>query len=492
MIDGVKLLCNLNPEEWTNNKNLSFRSWIDEATGEVPNNNKHAKINGLHLSIIQSEKDTFCNVRGSLPKYYTNGETNANDYDFSDFLTTCEQLRNDLQIKPENALLRGFEFGVNINLPFDIATIYESIKSYKMHICGINEMDGKRNGVRFDFQQFRVKIYDKGLQNTGKKSRLMRFEVSIKKMIWVKKLGIKTLADLQSRKVWAELSRILLNIWADIIFVDKSLSYKAMTNHQQKKYLRFLDIHYWASLNRNIYYKSKNDLNKFQIIYDGKENTKELISTLILEKCKLLTTQTDPEIGDNLTAFLEQKNTFENPQNLQQLKNQNWRQINHLDKGLKALPNPPTFLIENDPEHTPQNLINESTEKTAKKSNCMNCKKTLKEKQVTAKFCTDKCRKAFHEREQTKANQKKRIGERERLEKVLNDLPKTNLSLLVMYKADGLQYADQLRQREISASSEWIKQIEKVLITGNKSEPPIEFTTLRAKKLIREIAKLNR
>ena len=122
----------------------------------------------------------------------------------------------------------------------------------------------------------------------------------------------------------------------------------------------------------------------------------------------------------------------------------------------------------------------------------MNCKKTLKEKQVTAKFCTDKCRKAFHEREQTKANQKKRLGEREQLEKVLNNLPKTNLSLLVMYKADGLQYADQLRQKEISVSSEWIKQIEKVLITGNKSEPPIEFTTLRAKKLIREIAKLNR
>ena len=122
----------------------------------------------------------------------------------------------------------------------------------------------------------------------------------------------------------------------------------------------------------------------------------------------------------------------------------------------------------------------------------MNCKKVLKEKKANAKFCKPKCKNEFNGLERTKANQKKQLGERERLEKVLNDLPKTNLSLLIMYKANGLKYADQLRQKEISVSSEWIKQIEKVLITGNKSEPPIEFTTLRAKKLIREIAKLNR
>ena len=81
---------------------------------------------------------------------------------------------------------------------------------------------------------------------------------------------------------------------------------------------------------------------------------------------------------------------------------------------------------------------------------------------MTAKLCTDKCRKAFHEREQNNVNQQKRLEELERLEKVLNDLPKTNLSLLIMYKANGLKYADQLRQKEISVSSEWIKQIEKV------------------------------
>ena len=198
MIDGVKLLCNLNPNEWTNNKNLSFRSWTDTATGEIPKNNKHANFNGLHLSIIDGEKSTFCNVRGSLPKYYNKGETNAPDYHYTDFVNTCDQLQTQLSINPETALLRGFEFGANIDIPFDLSALYEALKSYKMHVCGINEIDGKPNGVRFDFQQYRVKIYDKGLQNTGKKSRLIRFEIAVKKMEWVKNLPIKTLADLQS------------------------------------------------------------------------------------------------------------------------------------------------------------------------------------------------------------------------------------------------------------------------------------------------------
>ena len=232
MIDGVKLVCNLNPKEWTNNKNLSFRSWIDTETGEVPKNNRHANINGLHLSIINGDKGTFCNVRGSLPKYYTKGETNAIDYNFSDFLTTTELLNENLSISPEKAILRGFEFGVNVLLPFEFSNIYECVKSYKQHTPKTNI---KTKGILFDFQQYQIKIYDKGLQETGKKSRLMRFEIAVNKMAWIKHLNIKTLSDLQNNEVWGELSKILLSVWNEIIFIDKSLKYRLMTNHQQKK-----------------------------------------------------------------------------------------------------------------------------------------------------------------------------------------------------------------------------------------------------------------
>ena len=491
MIDGVKILCNLSPSDWTSNKNLSFRSWADLSTGEIPHDSKHADLKGLHLSIISGNTRTFCNLRGSLPKYFNNGENNAFDYDYSDFLTTCDLLRDDLKINPKEAVLRGFEFGVNINLPFDISAIYEAVKSFKMNICGINKLEGKRNGVRFDFQQYEIKIYDKGQQQTGKKSRLMRFEIVVKKMAFVKSLGIKTLADLQNTRVWVELSKILLKVWAEIIFIDKLLRYKLMSNHQQKKYLRFFDIHYWANLNRNTYYKAKNDLNKLQTLYEGKHNAKQIIYTLIAEKCQKLTTLSSAEIGDNLTKLQGQNNTQENVKNATPLKKSFWRQFNHLDKGLNTGNNSNTNLIENTTNKILNNKKENNKKKKPKKSICMNCKKELKNKKASAKFCGLRCKNHYNGKRRTKERQKQRATEVRELKKLLPKLKALNLPLLVIYKADGTQYADHLQQSEINAPAEWIRQVVKIVIMDEKSTPLVCFTTLRAKQLIREITNIN-
>jgi len=491
MIDGVKILCNLSPSDWTSNKNLSFRSWADLSTGEIPHDSKHADLKGLRLSIISGNTGTFCNLRGSLPKYFNNGENNAFDYDYSDFLTTCDLLRDDLKINPKEAVLRGFEFGVNINLPFDISAIYEAVKSFKMNICGINKVEGKRNGVRFDFQQYEIKIYDKGQQQTGKKSRLMRFEIVVKKMAFVKSLGIKTLADLQNTRVWVELSKILLKVWAEIIFIDKLLRYKLMSNHQQKKYLRFFDIHYWANLNRNTYYKAKNDLNKLQTLYEGKHNAKQIIYTLIAEKCQKLTTLSSAEIGDNLTKLQGQNNTQENVKNATPLKKLFWRQINHLDKGLNTGNNSNTNLIENTTNKILNNKKENNKKKSPKKSICMNCKKELKNKKASAKFCGLRCKNHYNGKRRTKERQKQRATEVRELKKLLPKLKALNLPLLVIYKSDKTQYADHLQQSEINAPAEWIRQVVKIVIMDEKSTPLVCFTTLRAKQLIREITNIN-
>lgn len=501
MIDGVKLLCNLNPTDWTNNKDLSFYSWINATTGEISRNNKNANISGLYLSIKDGETNTYCNARGSLPKYHTNGKTNAIDYTFSDFLNTCDQLEQNLKIRSKYAIMRGFEFGVNIILPFYCSIAFECVKSYKQHTYSHYTENGQTLGIVFKLQHYSIKIYDKGLQETGKKSRLMRFEIVVNKMIWVNrkkeknrlKLDIKTLADLQSKEVWAELSKELISVWDNIIFVDNSLNYKEMNNHEQKKILCYRDTHYWANLNNKQYCLAKQHLNKLQSLYSIGEDQQQIILDLITDKClTLLATETTAENGNELTEMQPYKNAFENPETEQRLKKQKREQFNHLDKGLNTVTIPHTFLSESNTKKARQKSISETNLKTPKKCNCMNCKKTLTEKKANAKFCGMKCKNQYNGQEQIKANQKKRQDEKKRLEKIIKNLSKTDLTLLTIYKADGMQYADQLQQREISVSNEWIRQIEKVLITDNKSEPPIEFTTLRAKKLIREIAKLNR
>ncbi|MDV3980940.1 hypothetical protein CMT48_07670 [Elizabethkingia anophelis] len=490
MIDGVKLLCNINPTDWTNNKNLSFRSWIDTSTGEISHNNKHANIKGLHLSIIEGDKETFCNLRGSLPVYYTGGNTNNIDYSFTDFISTCIELNTDLQIQSKEAVLRGFEFGVNIELPFDISVVYEAVKSCRMHVCGINEIDGKRNGLRFDFQQYRIKIYDKGQQQTGKKSNIMRFEIAVKKMVYVKHLNIKTLSDLQNSVVWIGLSKLLIKTWQDIVFVDKSLNYKLMTNHEQKKYLYYFDAHYWANLNRKQYHIAKNHLNKLQFIYEGKQNYKKIICDLITDKLQLLATVLHSENGYNLTIPEAIENTPGNEEKLQHLKNQKRERFNHLDKGLKPGIKVPLILKENDSKKIPEFEVKEMKKNKPKKCHCINCKKIIEGKKVGTKFCSTKCKNNYHGKKRTQANQKTRMIELKYLNKILPKLHKMDLTILIVYKSDILHYSDTLKQCEIDTTRYWIRQIKKVTVTDHKTS--IELTTIRAKTLIRAVTKLNK
>lgn len=492
MIDGVKILCNLNPSDWTNNKNLSFRAWADLATGEAPLNSTHAEIKGLRLSIVSGDTGTFCNLRGSLPKYFNNGENNAFDYDYSNFLTTCDQLADELKIKPNNAILRGFEFGVNVSLPVPVREVLENIKAYKKHTFGQYTEKGKGLGLVFDFQQYRVKIYDKGHQQTGKPSQLMRFEIGVKKMAFVKNLEIKTLADLQNKSVWAGLSGILLSVWRDIVYLEKGLKYKLMKAHQQKKYLYFFNPLYWIDLNKKQYHTARQTLSKLRAKYGNGNDTKAIINELIYSQCLKLATESTPKKGNDLTEWNKLKNAFGISESVQPLENQKRERFNHLDKGIIQVNNSNTYLLENTSKKILNDRKEKSKKKKPKKSICMNCKKELKNKKASAKFCGLKCKNHHNGKRRTQARQKQRANELRELKKLLPKLKGLDLPLLVIYKADGMQYADHLSQSEINAPAEWIRQIVKVLITDNKTAPPVCFTTLRAKRLIKEITNINK
>lgn len=78
MIDGVKILCNLAPEIWEKSK-LSFRSELDESTGEILVGRRMAIYNALRFSLVRGKvhDKTYCNINGSLAKYFNKGKDNA-------------------------------------------------------------------------------------------------------------------------------------------------------------------------------------------------------------------------------------------------------------------------------------------------------------------------------------------------------------------------------------------------------------------------------
>ncbi|MCG8815305.1 hypothetical protein G1K77_05885 [Tenacibaculum finnmarkense] len=59
---------------------------------------------------------------------------------------------------------------------------------------------------------------------------------------------------------------------------------------------------------------------------------------------------------------------------------------------------------------------------------------------------------------------------------------------MISYKTDSGIYTDTLKQSEIKTSKDWIKSVQKVLVTEyRKNAPPIILRSYRARKLLSEI-----
>jgi len=466
MIDGFKILYN-NPTNWTKS-HLDF-SQINNARNPTKNPFQYCKYKGLFLSITHTEKQDFRNVRGSLPNYYNDEKGNAFDFGFNELISSVKQLQKDLEINPELAYLQGFEFGININLPFPVKNILDACKSYNgtPFTTQIGTEKKPFRGVEVEKQQYKIKLYDKGLQTGDFNVNLCRFEIKVKKMLWIKNknLNIKTLADLQLKSVWTELSKILLEIWQNIVFVDNNLNYKEMKPIEQKKYLRFLDINYWETLNRNQSYKARKYLENLTNSYQ-KFDLQKYCFDLINDKCKILST----ENSDNLT-------TISQPQ-----KHTNWRQINHYDKG-----------VNNKLKRDLEALINRTGNKSKKNkiiisskiNKCVCCRTSLVNKKSTAKYCGTICKNRSNGKKRTQKNRNRINSEIKGLIKIIPKINKINLSEIAVFYKHNNENKIFLNQNIIHELE--INSISKINL--NYQNTFYVFTTVRAKKLIKQILK---
>lgn len=467
MIDGFKILYN-NRADWSKSY-LDF-SEVNSTQNPTKKPFKYCKYKGLFLSITETENHQYKNVRGSLPNYYNNDKGNAFDFGFNELISSVNQLQNDLEINPELSHLQGFEFGVNIKLPFAVKNVLDACKSYKGKPFAVNYGTDKNpfRGVTVDLQQYQIKIYDKSLQTGNINDNICRFEIKVKKMIWIKNqnLNIKTLADLQLKTVWTELSKILLETWQNIVFVDNHLNYKEMKPIEQKKYLRFLDVNYWDNLNRNQLYKARKYLKGLQLKYSNVD-LQSLCYNLIDSKCNFLAT----EKGDKLT-------TFSQPQ-----KPTKWRQINHYDKGVNnRLKKELEVLI----KQTSSIKSKQKIIVTKKLNKCVCCGTSLKDKKVTAKYCSTKCKNKINGINRTTKNRLRINEEIKGLIKILPKIHKIELKQIsissktgVIKKGISIYNLPEIITKDISKINLFFESLDYV------------FTTVRAKKLFKQLLKIN-
>lgn len=241
MIDGIK----------TGNINISIQKELDwtisvnEKTGEVKTI-KTAECQGL----LFIDKGNRVYLKGSLHKYFNNGQHNYNDFAFNDLANTIDQLKTRFGIDPNTTLLENVEFGVNIELPFTPDRVINSLVLHKGE--PFNKFT-KGRGVECNHAQYFIKVYNKGQQFNLKKN-LLRVEVKVIKMQYFQgqKIAIKTIGDLLNTETLQALGELLTRTVNEILFTDTRLiSSPNLTDPERLTIANGSNPNYWNGLKPN-------------------------------------------------------------------------------------------------------------------------------------------------------------------------------------------------------------------------------------------------
>ncbi len=468
MIDGIKIeVPTTTAKQWLNCRLLNFYTGISKQTGVLMDNTEIATSKGLVFIIRYKDEAqkhvSYCEVKGSLHKFYNGGKHNANDFSLIELETVLNTLEHDYHIEKNTAQIRNLEFGFNINTPISSKAILKNLVAYKNYEFNTLSVATKKVGKQIGQQQQRFKIYDKGKEHNLNVDNLTRFEVAFKKMIVLKPYGITYLSDLLNIDKIRPLVGVLLDWWDNVIYYDKSIDITHLTHSMQKRVLYYATPRNWSDYNRKQRLRAKKRYKSLMDKYGS--NTQFDIKQLILEK------------WENLTA-------------------EKWVRINRLSKENQQHKNGYELTVRINGLNVPKTPLNQNIKKGAKlpikkqikRNRCKTCKTDISHKRKTAMFCSKKCNNSFHGYKRTKKRRQERAKQKKDLENLIRLIPKKQMSLIVYYKSEGVIYSDALYQIEIRTSKEWIRTIKKIEVSEyRKNGKVIVLTSYRARRLIKLI-----
>ena len=244
-------------------------------------------LNGLRIS--KNKHDGHV-VEGSLHKFSNAGVHNANDFMLSNLKDTLNLLFDNIGLNPDITVLNGFEFGVNITLPFSPNEALKCIILHKSN-SGVSDKIGKK----FEYQKYSVKLYNKSTQckvEPYQSENILRVEVKVRKMSQFKKCGIycKVLSDLLDEVIWERLEDILIETLNECLVINLTESEIELLSDKDKiMYLKYINPLYWDNLhlNRKTFSRERERCNKF-LDKHSKSTLKADLIYLISKKCKEL------------------------------------------------------------------------------------------------------------------------------------------------------------------------------------------------------------
>jgi len=229
-------------------------------------------------------------LNGSFHKFSNDGLHNANDYFLSGLQNTLNQLYVDIDLNADITPVNGFEFGVNIKLPFNPNNALKCLILHKF-----NKGSYSKNYKEFEYINHIFKFYNKsGLTKTEPyhSENILRIEVKVKKMIYIKqkKVHCRVASDLLDVAVWFQFEQILIEIIHECLFIEFTpAEIQSLSMNDRIKYLEYCNSQYWENLheNRNKFSRERAKCDTF-IKLHSKSTLKTDIINLIKEKCKVL------------------------------------------------------------------------------------------------------------------------------------------------------------------------------------------------------------
>lgn len=457
MIDGVKCSCvGVRSDLWQRNTLLDFGIWVSETTGEVRTRRKVAKFQSLQFIISENGA---CSIAGSLHKFHNGNDTNYNDFSFADLCQTLQSLNRHFGIKLPTAQIHSLEIGVNLELNYKPEIILRNIICHKNKSFDNLSSKGKRWGVICEYEDYTIKLYDKGHQTRiaeiGK--YILRYEIKLHRQRMVKPFGISTLADLQSVEKVAPLLGLLIEKLNEIIFFDFKFKSAELSKSKLLAWKEYSNPNFWKDLNKKQRYKARQRYEILREKYGCIDWARYCINEVAKKWNELAESKQEkgrpfPQLSNPMQA--DEKGTFSN--------------------------------LECELEKVACDFSKTEEKKESKKvpRYCISCGRQIDGQKSGSRFCSEKVFGKSAKACRNKDSNKRLAFKR----KIIRAMGK-DLMLRITYTDNGATYTDTLGANEICLTSEWLRKVVSVEVL--KSEPQPKLSGNEAKKYLQKISNNN-
>ena len=216
-------------------------------TGEMLNRAQVAHYGAMEFVV----KGGYVKLKGSYHKHAQNG-TNYQDFTFPDIQRVIGELVKTFDFDPKEAHINFIEIGVNVEVSIDPSILIKNFLLYRNKEFETLPVTGKGYGRQCETERMTIKVYNKSLQY-GLSLHLLRFEVKVTRMEFLKQFGIKSLTmdDLRHPNVYPKLLKMLLDVFHHILLFNSEFNVDSIQNLKDRELVlqgRFPE--YWKELPR--------------------------------------------------------------------------------------------------------------------------------------------------------------------------------------------------------------------------------------------------